>query len=81
VAGIGGQPDYAAAAARSVGGLSIVAVPTQRGLHRTLVERLGAPASTPGHDVDVVVTELGVADLRGLTRSERRAAIAAVWES
>jgi len=80
VACIGGHPDYAFAAARSIRGLSIVALPTQRGRHRTLVDRLSAPASTPSHDVDVVATERGVADLRGLDRSERRAAIAALWE-
>jgi acyl CoA:acetate/3-ketoacid CoA transferase beta subunit len=79
VAGIGGHPDYAFAAARSSTGLSVVALPTARGPHRTLVERLSAPVSTPSHDVDVVVTESGVADLRGLDRSGRRAALAALW--
>jgi acyl CoA:acetate/3-ketoacid CoA transferase beta subunit len=79
VAGIGGHPDYAFAAARSSTGLSVVALPTTRGPHRTLVERLSAPVSTPSHDVDVVVTESGVADLRGLDRSGRRAALAALW--
>ena len=47
VAGIGGQPDYAAAAARSVGGLSVVALPTTHAGHPTLVERLSAPTTTP----------------------------------
>jgi hypothetical protein len=80
VAGVGGQPDYAYGAASSTEGLSVVALPTMRGVHHpTLVERLAAPASTPGHDVDVVVTELGVADLRGLDRGERRRAIARLW--
>jgi acyl-CoA hydrolase len=79
IAGVGGQPDYAGAAARSITGLSVVAVPTHRGGHRTLVERLAAPVSTPSHDVEVVVTERGVADLRGLDRRERRAALEALW--
>jgi hypothetical protein len=79
VAGIGGQPDYAAAAARSVGGLSVVALPTTQAGHPTLVERLSAPTTTPSHDVDVLATESGVADLRGLDRAERRRAIAALW--
>jgi acyl-CoA hydrolase len=43
------------------------------------VERLGAPASTSRSDVDVVVTELGVADLRGLDDRERKAALQAIW--
>jgi acyl-CoA hydrolase len=80
VAGIGGQPDYAYAAGRSADGLSVVAVPTARGRHLTLVEHLEAPASTASHDIDVIVTELGVADLRGLDRADRRRAIAALWE-
>ena len=79
VAGIGGHPDYAFAATRSAVGLSVVALPTQRGPHRTLVDRLSAPVTTPSHDVDVVVTEPGAADLRGLDRAGRRAALSALW--
>ena len=77
--GIGGHPDYAAAAARSVGGLSIVAVPTVHHGRPTLVARLSRPVSTPAHDVDVVVTERGLADLRGLSRPERHRALCDLW--
>ena len=77
--GIGGHPDYAAAAARSVGGLSIVAVPTVHHGKPTLVARLSRPVSTPAHDVDVVVTERGLADLRGLSRPERQRALGDLW--
>ena len=80
VAGVGGQPDYAFAGASALGGgMSILAVPSRNGKNSTLVERLGAPVSTPSHDIDVVVTEKGAADLRGLDRRERREAIAALW--
>jgi hypothetical protein len=80
IAGIGGQPDYAFAGASGVsGGLSIFAVATRSGSASTLVETLSAPVSTPSHDVDVLVTETGAADLRTLDRRERRAAIAALW--
>ena len=79
LAGIGGHPDYAAAASRATRGLSIVALPTRRGANSTLVDRLSAPASTPSHDVDIVVTEVGSADLRGLDRLERRRALASLW--
>jgi len=78
--GIGGHPDYAAAAARSVGGLSIIAVPTTRHGRSTLVTRLSRPVSTPAHDVDVVVTERGLADLRGLSRPERNKALTRLWD-
>jgi len=79
VGGIGGHADYAAAAARSAGGLSIIAVPTAHRGRSTLVAQLSRPVSTPAHDVDVVVTELGMADLRGLSRLERRAALTPLW--
>ena len=73
--GIGGHADYAAAAARSVGGLSIIAVTTRHNGNPTLVSRLSRPVSTPSHDVDIVVTERGQADLRGLSRPERHNAL------
>jgi len=79
VGGIGGHSDYAVAAARSAAGLSIVALPSTHRGRPTLVERLSAPVSTVGHDVDVVVTERGAADLRGLDRSERGAALRRLW--
>jgi acyl-CoA hydrolase len=79
VAGIGGHPDYTFAASGAPGGLSIIALPSVHGGRSTLVERISAPATTPSHDVDVIVTELGVADLRGLGRRERRRAIGRLW--
>jgi acyl-CoA hydrolase len=57
----------------------VLAVPTEHGGRSTLVERLSAPASTASHEVDVVVTENGVADLRGRSRAERRTAIGSLW--
>jgi acyl-CoA hydrolase len=35
--------------------------------------------STPRADVDLVVTELGVADLRGLDDRERARALRSIW--
>lgn len=78
--GIGGHADYAVAATRSVGGLSIVSLPTQHNGQTTLVEELSRPVSTPAQDVDVVVTERGMADLRGLSRPERRQALRELWD-
>jgi hypothetical protein len=79
VGGIGGLPDYAGAAALFVGGLSVIALPSTHRGATTLVECLSRPATVAGHDVDVVVTERGCADLRGLSRSERRRALEALW--
>ncbi|MBP2370515.1 acetyl-CoA hydrolase/transferase C-terminal domain-containing protein [Pseudonocardia parietis] len=75
---IGGHPDFAAAAARGPG-LSVIALPASHRGRPTLVEHLGGPVTTPSHDVDVVVTERGTADLRGLGRRERERALAALW--
>jgi acyl-CoA hydrolase len=81
VGGIGGHADYAAAGARSVGGLSVVAVSRAHRGRSTLVRTLSRPVSTPSQDVDVMVTERGAVDLRGLTRDERTAAILDLWGS
>jgi hypothetical protein len=70
--GIGGHPDYCTAGRLSVGGLSIVAVPSRVNGRSPLVERLSRPASTLAHDVDVIVTERGHTDLRAASWSERQ---------
>lgn len=72
--GIGGHPDFCAAAAMSSGGLSLIAVPSRFGPDRksVLVERLSRPVSTPAFDIDVIVTEDGHADLRGADWNRRR---------
>jgi acyl-CoA hydrolase len=75
IGGIGGHPDYCAAARMSSGGLSIVAVPTRVNGRSPFVEQLSRPASTPAHDVDVIVTESGHVDLRAADWSQRRALI------
>ncbi len=78
VAGVGGHPDFAAAAARSRAGLSIIALRSRtRHGDSTVVERVDV-TSTARCDVDVVVTEHGVADLRGVDDAERACRIGAV---
>ncbi len=77
VAGMGGHPDFCAAAARAPDGLSIVAVRSTHRGQSTLVRQLET-VSTPRCDVDVIVTEHGVADLRGLDDTERAHRIVAV---
>jgi acyl-CoA hydrolase len=71
VAGIGGHADFCAAATRSCGGLSIVALrsTTKRGAS-TIVPRVEV-VSTPRCDVEIVITEHGIADLRGVGDHER----------
>jgi len=72
VGGIGGHPDYCAAARMSRGGLSIIAVASRFSGRAPLVEHLSRPASTPAHDIDLIVTESGHADLRDADWSQRR---------
>jgi acyl-CoA hydrolase len=79
VGGIGGHADFALAASRSRHGLSMIALPRAHRAGPTLVERLSAPVTTARSDVDVVVTEHGVADLRGLDDREREQVLRDLW--
>jgi acyl-CoA hydrolase len=67
VGAVGGAGEFLRAAARSRHGLPIVVVPSSR-----IVRELSGPVSTARADAGLVVTEHGVADLRGCTIGERR---------
>jgi acetyl-CoA hydrolase len=67
VGAVGGAAEFLRAAARSPHGLPIVLAPASR-----IVEVLSGPVSTARVDAGIVVTEHGVADLRGCTLRERR---------
>jgi len=81
ISGIGGAGDFAAAAARAADGISMIGLPCVGSKGQSRIEtRLSGPVSLPRHDVEVIVTEHGSADLRGLdvlARAERIIAIAA----
>ncbi len=80
---VGGQSDYFRAARRSAGGLAILALPATYGAApmSRVVARLGqAYVTSAQSDVDVIVTEYGVADIRATTLAERRKLIAALAE-
>jgi len=80
VGGIGGHPDYCAAARISLDGLSIIAVPSSVKGRSPLVQHLSRPVSTPAYDIDVIVTESSHADLRGADWAERERLIAALFD-
>jgi acyl-CoA hydrolase len=80
VGGIGGHPDYCAAAARIRGGLSMIAVPSRTNGRSPLVPQLSRPVSTPAYDIDVIVTESGHADLRGADWAQRKHLITELFE-
>lgn len=75
---VGGQPDYFRAARQSEGGLAILALPaTTEGGKSRIVPRC-AHVTSAQSDVDLVVTEHGVADLRATTLQERRILLAGI---
>ncbi|MCE2878660.1 MAG: hypothetical protein LW719_04385 [Comamonadaceae bacterium] len=81
---VGGQPDYFRAARRSPGGLAIVALPATSGRAASsrIVSRLeGAYVTTAHSDVDFVVTENGVADIRATDFQQRRRLIAGIADA
>ncbi len=79
---IGGQPDFMHAATHAENGLSIIAMPATSGKDGTrsrIVPKLSGPqVTTARSDVDVVVTEYGAADLRGLDVQARARALAGI---
>jgi acyl-CoA hydrolase len=82
VAGIGGQFDFVLGASRSEGGVSVIALPStgRDGQVSRIVPRLtaGAAVTTPRFIADAIVTEYGVARVRGLGERERARALIAV---
>ena len=71
---IGGQGAFARAAITSANGRSIIVLPaTARGgtVSRIVARLADGVVSTPRSDADVIVTEYGVADLRGQGTHER----------
>lgn len=79
ISGVGGAPNFAAAARASVGGCAIIALPSEaKGVSR-IVPRLDAPAvSLSRSDTHVFVTEHGIADVRGLAADARAAALISI---
>ena len=83
VGAVGGLSDYFRAARRSAGGLAIIALPSTVGAaskSRVVARMAGAYVTAAQSDVDVVVTEHGVADIRATTLAERRRLITALAE-
>ena len=77
VGGVGGHPDFARGASACRGGLSVVAVRSQHRGTSNVVE-VPEAITTARTDVDVVVTEHGVADLRGCSDDERAARLRSI---
>lgn len=78
VGAVGGAVDFLRGAARSRGGVPIVALPSTAGQASRIVAELAGPVSTARSDAGFVVTEFGVADLRGQSLRVRRERLLAI---
>ena len=82
LSGPGGQPDFAEGAMRAPKGMSIIALPATaaKGKISRIVPQIpaGETVSVPRYLADRVVTEFGVAELRGRTLSQRAEALRAI---
>lgn len=67
VGAVGGQGDFVRGVQMAKRGRSIIALPAtaRDGQVSRIVARLGGPVTTARSDADLIVTEFGVADLRG----------------
>ena len=82
VGAVGGAGDFLRGAARSKGGLPMIVPPSTIGEDETaasrIVARLHRPVSTARSDAGIIVTEHGIADLRGQTLRARRQRMLAI---
>ena len=77
--GVGGQVDFVRGAARAKGGKAVIAMPSTAGHGK--VSKIcayldpGAAVTTSRNDIDYVVTEYGIASLKGKTLRQRARAL------
>ncbi|HZN79766.1 MAG TPA: acetyl-CoA hydrolase/transferase C-terminal domain-containing protein [Mycobacterium sp.] len=82
--GIGGAEDFVAGAGLELSDRSLICLPSTFEKDGELQSRIvpwfgpGAVITTPRHQVDVIITEYGVAELEGKTVRERGEALAAI---
>ena len=82
--GIGGAEDFVAGAGLELSDRSLICLPSTFSKDGELQSRIvpsfdaGAVITTPRHQVDVIVTEYGVAELEGRTVRQRGEALAAI---
>ncbi len=71
VGAVGGAIDFTRAAQASEYGVPVLALPSMAGKHSRIVASVSGPVSTARSDAGVIVTEYGIADLRGLSLTQR----------
>jgi acyl-CoA hydrolase len=78
---VGGQMDFVRAANRAPEGRSIIALQStnrERTRSRIVAKPVDGVVTTPRAEADLVVTEHGIAELRGRTLGERARALVAI---
>jgi len=75
---LGGGADFMRGALASEGGLPVVALASAVKARSTIVPLLSGPTALSAADAGIVVTEYGIADLRGQTLAERRRRMLAI---
>lgn len=80
--GVGGQVDFVRGAAMAQNGVSIIAFPSTAGKGKVskIVPNItpGSLVTTTNHDVDYIVTEFGIAKMRGKTMKGRAEALISI---
>ncbi len=78
--GTGGQADFVRAGARSNGGRAIIALPAtaKGGELSRICTGLSGPVTSMRTDVDVIITEFGAAELKGVSLAERARRLVAI---
>lgn len=79
ISGVGGQVDFVRGVSMAKDGISIIAIPStaSKGKVSKIVPFLdhGTPVTTSRNDVDYIVTEYGIAQLKGKTLRDRARAL------
>lgn len=82
--GVGGHEDFVSGPGLTLGGRSLVCLPSTTTINGVVTSRImnkfptGSIVSTPRHHVDVIITEFGIAELEGRTIRERARALAMI---
>ena len=82
--GVGGHEDFVAGPGLNLAGRSLICLPSTSSVNNVTTSRIlaqfpqGSIVSTPQHQVDVIITEFGIAELEGRTIRERARALAAI---
>lgn len=82
--GIGGHEDFVSGPGLTTSGRSLICLPSTTVVNGITVSRIlgrlpeGSVVTTPRHQVDVIITEYGIAEIAGLSINERAQALAGV---